>query len=71
LLAVWMRPGSWLSLALCFAIGAVAYVAALLALALSREERADLLALLGAAGRGVSVASRRATEAMGVQGSLP
>jgi O-antigen/teichoic acid export membrane protein len=66
LVGVWVAPASWISLALCFAMGGAAYAAALVGLALSAEERDDLVSLIRAAGRGVSFASRRVAQAIGV-----
>ena len=67
--AVWIllnasvMPRSWTSVGLCCAIGATAYVIALLAFALNSEERTELVSLLRAAGRRAAVLSRRAAPA--------
>jgi membrane protein EpsK len=47
----WVGPASWLSLAFCGSIGAVAYVAALVAFSLSAHERSDLLSAFRALGK--------------------
>ena len=62
LLGSWVGPVCWASLGFCTALGALAYVAALLAFSLNARERSDLRWMFRSLSRKVSAKSKRIPE---------